>query len=250
MNEQKPRLVVWFSCGDASAVTVKLIQAKYADTHDIVIARCVLPEEHEDNDRFAADCEVWFGQKVRNLHSVEYPSCQAVWERKRFMSGIGGAPCTVEMKKAVRWAFEREWQPDLQAFGYTSDEGKRADRFREQNPEVKLLTPLIDAGMTKADCHRMVEAAGIIIPAMYRLGFNNNNCIGCVKATSPVYWNRVRREFPEVFEARARLSREIGCRLVRVKGVRIFLDELDPKAGRGVEPAIDCSLACSDIFRF
>lgn len=97
----------------------------------------------------------------------------------------------------------------------------------------------------------MVEAAGIIIPMMYRLEFQNNNCIGCVKATSPVYWNRVRRFFPDVFEARAKLSREIGCRLVRVKGVRIFLDELDPLDGdRDIEPPIDCSLACNDIFSF
>ncbi len=84
---------------------------------------------------------------------------------------------------------------------------------------------------------------------MYRLGFSNNNCIGCVKATSPVYWNRVRRLFPEVFAARSRLSREIGCRLVRVKGVRMFLDELNPNEGdKEIEPPIDCSLACNDIF--
>jgi hypothetical protein len=156
------------------------------------------------------------------------------------------------MKKAVRWAFEQDWQPDLQAFGYTAEERNRADRFRKQNPEVNLVTPLIDEGLTKDDCHRLVEAAGIIIPAMYRLGFNNNNCIGCVKASSPAYWNRVRRLFPDVFEARAKLSRELGCKLIRgTTGdrPRSFLDELDPNEG-GAEPAIDCSLLCETIITF
>jgi hypothetical protein len=53
----RPRLVSWFSCGTASAVNTKLAIAKYGDTHDIIVARCIVPEEHPDNDRFAVDCE-------------------------------------------------------------------------------------------------------------------------------------------------------------------------------------------------
>ena len=137
---------------------------------------------------------------------------------------------------------------DLQVFGYTAEERDRSDRFREQNPDVRLLTPLIDAGLSKSDCHAIVDRAGIVIPMMYRLGFNNSNCIGCVQAQSPSYWNRVRRHFPEVFERRAALSRELGVALV--KGTlgdreRVFLDELDPALGSAdTDPAMDCSLLC------
>jgi hypothetical protein len=244
----RPRIVSWFSCGDASAVNTKLVLARYGPTHDVAIARCIVPEEHPDNDRFALDCEAWFGQEVINLRSSDYSSCEDVWTKRRYMSGTQGAICSLEMKKAVRWEFERSWHPDLQAFGYTCEEVDRVERFAEQNPDVKLVSLLIENGLTKEDCHAIVSRAGLQVPAMYRLGFPNANCIGCVNAQSPTYWNHVRRVFPEVFAARARLSRELGVRLV--KGTtgdrdRVFLDELDPELGRGETiPAMECSLLC------
>jgi hypothetical protein len=85
---------------------------------------------------------------------------------------------------------------------------------------------------------------------MYELGYQNNNCIGCIKAQSPSYWNKIRVDFPEVFKIRAELSDELGVRLVkmRVNGedVRIFLSELPPDAGKGMEPIVDdCGILCS-----
>lgn len=244
----KPRLVSWFSCGTSSAVNTKLALARFKATHDITVARCIVPEEHEDNDRFAADCERWFDWPILNLRSAEYESCEDVWTRTRYMAGIGGARCTVEMKKAVRWEFERLWCPDLQAFGYTIDECDRASQFRASNPETALITPLIDEGLGKEDCHALVDRAGIILPMMYRLGFNNANCIGCVNAQSPAYWNRVRRHFPAIFVARAKLSRELGVRLVKLTTgtrARLFLDELNPNMGAGeIDPQMECSLLC------
>lgn len=242
------KIVAWVSCGTASAVTAKLIIAKYRDTHEIVLARCLVPEEDEDNDRFAADIEQWFGMPILNLKSDEYASCEDVWTRTRYMSGPKGARCTVEMKKAVRQQFERDWNPDLQAFGYTIDERDRADNFRAANPDVRLVTPLIDDGLDKEACHAIVHRAGILLPLMYRLGFNNANCWGCVAAQSPSYWNRVRRHRPDVFERRAVLSRELGVRLVKgTSGARerIYLDELDPSLGeKDRDPPMECSLLC------
>lgn len=242
------RIVAWFSCGTASAVTAKLVLAKYGAKHDVVIARCIVPEEHPDNDRFAADCEAWFGRPVLALCSAEYASCEDVWTRRRYMSGVGVAPCSLEMKRAVRWQFEKDWAPDAQAFGYTVEEAGRVARFRVGNPDVRLLTPLIDQGLTKADCHAMVDRAGLRIPEMYRLGFPNANCIGCVAAQSPTYWNLVRRQFPQVFAQRAALSRSLGVRLVKLgdgERERLFLDELDPELGAGERlPDMECSLLC------
>lgn len=80
---------------------------------------------------------------------------------------------------------------------------------------------------------------------MYQLGFKNNNCIGCVKASSPKYWNSVRVLFPDVFEKRSKISREIGCKLVRYKGVQIFLDELPNDSTEDVIEDISCGLLCS-----
>jgi len=247
MNE-KPRIVVWFSCGAASAVTVKLVQAKYSATHDIAIVRCVVADEDVDNWRFAIDCEKWFGANVWEIEG-KFPSAESVWRSRRYMSGTHGAPCTAEMKKAPRWDFEAKWKPDLQAYGFTAEEQHRADRFREQNPDVKMVTPLIEAGLGKNDCLAMVERAGLVLPAMYRLGYNNANCVGCVKGQGPNYWNRVRRTHPDVFKRRAELSRELNCRLVKLTTgdrERIFLDELpDDYRSDEPEPSWDCSLLCA-----
>lgn len=248
MSEHRPRIAGWFSAGAASAVACKIMLARFAATHDVTVVRCIVPDEHPDNNRFAADCATWFGVPVVNLASTEYASAEAVWEQRRYMSGVAGAPCTAEMKRAPRHAFEREWMPDFQVYGFTSEERDRAARFRAQNPECDLITPLIEAGLSKPDCLAIVDRAGIAIPAIYRLGFENANCLGCVKAQSPAYWNRTRRHFPEVFARRAELSREIGCKLVKLTSGerdRIFLDELDPSLGAGErEPDIDCSLLC------
>ena len=137
---------------------------------------------------------------------------------------------------------ERDY--DAQIFGYTADESRRADRFREQNPDVRLVTPLIDRGLTKADCLAMIDRAGIQIPAMYRLGYRNNNCIGCVKGGMG-YWNKIRRDFPETFDRMAALERRLGHTVLRDDGQPLFLDELDPERGSHAdEPDMECSLLC------
>ena len=57
----------------------------------------------------------------------------------------------------------------------------------------------------------MVEKAGIKLPPLYAMGFQNNNCIPCVKATSPNYWALARKQFPAEFDRMARLSRDLRC---------------------------------------
>lgn len=239
-----PRVVCWFSCGAASAVATKLALAKYRGTHEVVIAYTDPGQEHPDNARFMADCARWFNQDIIVLRSDEFANPFEVWEHKRYISGPTGASCTGPMKKVPRFLFQRP--DDIHVFGYTVEEQGRAKRFREQNFEVRLETPLIAAGLKKADCLGMLERAGIALPALYLLGFRNNNCIPCAKGTSPAYWNRVRRHFPDAFARIAQLSRRLGVRLVELPGkVRAFLDELDPNLQADeVEPDIECSLLC------
>lgn len=218
---------------------------KYQSTHEVVVARIVIPSEHEDNERFAADCEKWIGQPIINLRSTEFADTWAVWGARRYIAGIAGAPCTTHLKKAVRYEFQRP--TDIHVFGFTAEEKKRADRFRETNFELMVDFPLIDAKLRKPDCHAIVRDAGIVLPAMYLLGFDNNNCIGCPKGGAG-YWNMVRRHFPDRFDRMALLSRSLGARLIRQDGQRIFLDELRPETGRQKsEPTIECSPFCDDV---
>lgn len=235
------RVVVWFSCGDPSAVAAKLALSKFdmrpGDPH-FVVARIRIANEHDDNERFAADVERWLGHPITVLASERYADCWEVWEKRRYLNGPAGALCTTEMKKMVRKDFQRA--DDIQVFGYTVEGVERARKFRAENFEVDLRTPLIDAGLTKDDCHALVSRAGIELPAMYRMGYANNNCRGCVKGGMG-YWNKIRVDFPETFARMARLERSIGASCIN----GVWLDELDPTAGRmSDEPNIACSLMC------
>lgn len=231
------RVVCWFSAGAASAVAAKLALQQH-DRENVVIARVVIPSEHTDNDRFAADCQRWFNHPIVELRSARYADTWDVWEKRRFLVGPKGALCTTELKKMVRHEFQLA--DDIQVFGYTAEEQDRADRFRAQNFEVILQTPLIDARLNKADCLGMIERVGIELPTMYKLGYQNNNCIGCVKGGMG-YWNKIRKDFPDTFARMAALERTIGRSVT--KGT--FLDELDPTRGRyETEADIECSLLC------
>lgn len=238
------RIVSWYSCGAASAVATKLIQSD-------VIAYCETGAEDEDNQRFMRDCARWFGQPITHLRNPDYLDTWAVWEKRRFLSGVAGAPCTGELKVSPRLAFQKP--DDVHVFGYTADAAdvKRAKTLRENWPELNVETPLIDRGLTKAACLAMIHGAGINPPRVYAMGFPNANCIPCVKATSPDYWALVRLCFPAEFERMVKLSRELGVRLTRIKNERIFIDEIPQNwpVTEAIAPECDflCSLATEDL---
>jgi len=236
------RVVCWFSCGAASAVATKLAITQYAG-REIVIARCIVKEEHPDNDRFAADCELWFGMPITNLISEKYNgSIYAVFEKRKYVSGIAGAPCTMLLKKQVRLDFQKP--EDKHVFGYCAEEQGRWDSFLDAN-NIDAVSPLMERGLEHPDCLAMIEQAGIELPVMYKLGYQHNNCIGCVKASGAGYWNKIRDDFPAEFDRMAAVSRRIGARLTKDGEQRIFLDEL--RVGTGdyqTEPEIQCGIFC------
>ena len=241
------KIAVWFSCGAASAAALKLTVDKYGADNVYAVNNPVI-EEHHDNKRFAEDVAKWVGIDIQYAVNSKYPlaSVVDVFDRRKGMAFPHGAPCTVELKKRARQEWEESHPVDWHVLGFTVDERSRHDRFVLTERD-NVLPILIDANMTKNDCADMIRAAGIKLPEIYGRGFPNANCIGCVKATSPTYWNLVRREFPEVFDQRAEQSRRLGARLVRVKNERIFLDELDPKAkGRPLKTMPDCGLFCEE----
>lgn len=235
----KNRIVSWFSCGAASAVATKLALAEYKD---VIIAYTEIKEEHPDNKRFLKDCEKWFGQKIVVLRNDFYDaSIYNVFE-KNYMRTPSGSPCTRALKKQVRQKFENE--TDLQVFGYTAEEMKRVDQFLDANNYVNLSVPLVDAGLEKSDCLAMIERAGIELPEMYKLGYHNNNCIGCVKGGMG-YWNKIRVDFPFHFDRMANLEKRKGYTVLKDKKGPIYLHELDTKRGHyPSEPEISCGIFC------
>lgn len=229
------RYVSWFSCGAASAVSSKLLLAAHPDA---LIVRCVVVNEHADNDRFAKECETWFGKEVINIRSEKYEDCWQVWKERRYLNGPAGALCTVEMKKKVRQNFQLP--DDVQAFGFTADEKDRANRFIENNLEVNAVFPLIGTACSKDDCFKILMNANIDLPEMYRLGYNNANCVGCVKGGKG-YWNKIRIDFPETFNRMSEQEETLGASCIN----GTFLKDLDPTSGRHKSIELpECGLTC------
>lgn len=243
-------IVVWFSCGAASAVAAKKTVERYGDKYRVRVINNPVLEEDDDNRRFLKEVEQWIGQKIEIVTHSKYRHASAanVWDDESFMSGPKGAPCTRILKKGARQQWENENKAHWHVLGFTADEEVRHDRF-VLTERSNVIPVLIDAGITKKDCFDILAEAGIAIPRVYRMGYPNANCIGCVKATSATYWNHVRKMHPEVFMARAAQSRRLGAKLVRYKGVRIFLDELpvDAKGQAMKNIHFDCNSFCEEL---
>lgn len=250
------RRLRWFSDGAASAVATMFdIQDHGIDAG--LIVTCATGAEDEDNARFRADCEGWFGSKVTVIKSEKYADTWDVWEKRGYMSGLNGAVCTGELKFVPRLNFELP--SDVHIFGYTDDKSDRAraDKLRETYPNLKVVTPLIDRKITKANCLALIEGAGIAPPRTYAMGFHNANCLrsGCCKATSPGYWANHRKWFPEGFARTAAIARGLGVRLAivgretdadgKVHNIRAFIDDIpaDQPTTNAIAPS--CDLLCA-----
>jgi len=240
------RYLSWFSCGDASAVAAKLAVEKYGAECQVLYCDTFV-YEHPDNRRFFHDVQEWIGVEIMVLRSTKYTDIYDVFDKTGWLVGVAGARCTTELKKIPRVEYQEP--DDVHIFGYTADEGDRIAKFNAENPELYAEFPLMSAGLGKSDCHRFIREAGIEIPVMYKLGYRNNNCIGCVKGQQG-YWNKIRVDFPDAFQRMAQQERKMNVAINKSyagdgKRKRVFLDELDPDAGRfDPEPDIECGVIC------
>lgn len=230
------RRVVWFSAGAPSAVLAKLEPAA-------TLVYCATNSEHPDNERFIRDVADWCGRPVTILTSEKYADTWDVWNKRGYILGHHGAPCTVELKKKLRYAFQEP--TDVQMFGYHVGEEERADKTREAEPGIVWEFPLIDRGLTAEDCLAIIDRAGIDLPWMYLHGYPHNNCIGCPKGGMG-YWNAIRVDFPDRFKRMAELERRYDYATHSDADGPVFLDELDPARGNMLtERRIDCSVLCA-----
>lgn len=240
-------VVVWFSCGAASAVAAKLTLQHYGHRCNVRIVNTPVVEEDEDNRRFLADVERWLGVGIDIATNSKWPSNSAkdVWEKRKYMAGVAGAPCTSELKRGARYKYTDKNPHDMFVLGYTFDEKQRAERFLLTEAD-NMYPILIDHGLSKPDCFQIIELAGIKLPRAYD-HFDNANCTGCPKANSQFYWATVRKFYSKVFADRAKQSRELGARLVKIGNKRIFLDELPADIEpRKVKSKYECGLFCEE----
>jgi 3'-phosphoadenosine 5'-phosphosulfate sulfotransferase (PAPS reductase)/FAD synthetase len=237
-------IICSWSAGVTSAVATKLAIEKYGK-ENVRIIYFKIDSAHKDNERFIRDCEKWYGMEIEQIQG-KYKDQFEVVEKTKYVNGANGARCTLELKKKLRFEFEKENEitGTVLGFEFEPKEVNRAIRFKEQYPEAKPIFPLIDCEMTKNEAAFMLNKEGIELPTMYSLGYPNNNCIGCVKGGQG-YWNKIRVDFPEQFERMAKIEREIGATCLKNSEGRIYLDELNPDSGRNMKVVMpDCGSFC------
>lgn len=232
--------VCWFSCGVSSFVACYLAK----DIDKVIYTH--VKDQHPDSLRFLKDCERLLGREIEVIQSDRFEGVDDVIGKRRMINSPHGAACTYWLKKQVRKQWEKE-NPDhhIYVWGYDINEKRRAASIIEALSDYDHEFPLIENGLTKAECHGIANKLGLKRPIMYDMGYPNNNCIGCVKGGMG-YWNKIRIDFPEVFERRARQEREIGNSCIN----GVYLDELEPGRGRmDMEVMEDCTIACQILVR-
>lgn len=235
--------VSWFSAGVSSFI------ASYLERERLdKIIYIDIDDQHPDSMRFVKDCEKVLGKEIEILKS----SLGSVENAER-MGGImrmapnGWTPCTDFLKRRVRKEWEEKHKDEeiTYVWGMDVSERARAERLNQSMPQFEHEFPLIDWMLTKQDCHGICERLGVKRPAMYDLGYQNNNCIGCVKGGMG-YWNKIRVDFPEVFKKRAETERLLGSHCLK----ECYLDELEPTRGdMQKEIMLDCGIFCEMALR-
>lgn len=231
--------LAWWSGGITSAVAIKLAIDAGLDVH---IYFFETGAHHPDTYRFMGECEEWYAQPIHWLQNRKYRDIYDVFKKDKYLNGAG-ARCTLKLKKEMRWYVERvykQWDGQIFGFEYSPKEIKRAERFTEQYPEAKAVFPLIDKFISKPNAMGILEHANIEPPEMYRLGYHNNNCIGCVKGGMG-YWNKIREDFPLQFAKTALIEQELNRTAIK----ETSLLDLKHEQGRHDPPiTAECGIFC------
>lgn len=206
---KKGKHIAWWSGGVTSAVTCKLMINMLGHKNVRVI---FIDTRNEDDDtyRFKADCEKWYGCKIETIASSEFLNIEDVLYKYLSLNVATGAICSTKLKRDVREQWQKENIWDSQGFGFDLKEAKRALSMSLNYPQVKAIYPLMYYGLLKKDCAKIVQDAGIELPRMYQLGFQNNNCFktGCVQGGIG-YWQLMKELFPDKFYAMAKREHEL-----------------------------------------
>jgi hypothetical protein len=240
-------IIAWWSAGVTSAIATKLALDEFG-VENVRPIYFGIASSHPDNARFQSECEAWYGCKIETVVG-KYADQFEVIKKTRYINGAAGARCTGELKKSLRQRIERELDYEGQVFGFefNKKEVNRAIRFKEQYPDARPLFPLIERRITKPEALALLEAEGIERPVMYKLGYPNNNCIGCVKGGAG-YWNQIKKDFPDHFARMAALERDLEHTCLSGQ----YLDELPASAGRHQEIIMPncgnfCDIEFSDL---
>jgi len=208
------KIIAWWSGGVTSAVACKIA----IDTYGLENCRVIMIDtqnEHPDTYRFKTDCEKWYGLDIEVITGIgeKYGNIFDVWRKHKSLNTANGAICSTNLKRVVREKWEKTNDFKHQVFGFEFDKkefNRALSMTLNHGKRTKAIYPLLMLGYNKQDCIRITEDAGIQVPEMYRLGFQNNNCFstGCVQGGIG-YWQKMKRDFPDKFDVMADLEHEL-----------------------------------------
>lgn len=206
------RIIVTLSGGKASAWCADWAFKNYPKK-DVILYFNDTKWEHPDLYRFLKDLEVYFDHPIifdsdgRSPEQLFYDNNALANDRMPF--------CSRELKAQRLQNFYKNG--DILIFGIGVDEIHRAKRLIcvyqtiavKKNKWSKLVFPLIDQKITHAKIDRFISDTGIEEPALYRLGFQHNNCSGgCVRAGKK-QWKLLYETLPDVYFDRERVEEEM-----------------------------------------
>lgn len=205
-------VICWWSGGITSAIACWLaVQWFGKDKCRLVFIDT--KNEHPDTYRFMLDCEELYGKPIERIWNAEYENIEAVWYSYNSLNVANGAICSDRLKRQVRLKFQSVNVYSYQVFGFDLKEIGRAQQMKLNYPNANPIFPLITEMFTKERCISFFKKFGIEIPEAYKLGLNNNNCLGtgCVQGGIG-YWQLLRKLMPEKFDKMALIEHELTNR--------------------------------------
>lgn len=173
---------VQFSGGAASYVAAKLILEEMGH-NGVALIFADTQIEDEDLYRFLSDAERRLNHPVIRIAEGRDP--WSVFFDERFMGNSRVDPCSKILKRKFldKWRAENCTPDCTLIIGYDATEDFRYQPLKARMAPVKVRAPLLEQGIWKEQVYSIVEADGLVLPRLYKMGFSHNNCGGfCIKA--------------------------------------------------------------------
>jgi hypothetical protein len=199
---------------------VREIAAPYAEANGLTITEL---SKQPTRGRFAGQTETLY---QRLMH----PDSQSPGIPVRFVSGApGNRSCTVDFKiKVVAKELKRlgatKERPATVALGISTDEIQRAKPGTDDREPVQFRTyPLLDLGISRIECKRIIAEAGLPVPP-------KSSCYFCPYHSIEA-WRDLKRNEPELWKKSIDLEQTLrDRRAARGKDDVFFTDRLKPLA--------------------
>lgn len=183
------RCVVFWSGGGASYVASKLAIEEFGKENVVNLFADTMMED-EDLYRFNREASAFLGVPITRVCEGRTP-----WEvffSERMMGNTRADHCSRILKRDEldAWLVFYGERDDVLFIGMDANEEHRLAGVQKRLAPQVVRSPLIERGLWKEQVLKIIEADGLVLPRLYRMGFPHNNCGGfCIKAGQGHYAN-------------------------------------------------------------